>query len=214
MHWRTGDTKVAVRFSASVGDLDEGRFSRRLARSERSRGHVPTTGRFAAARRHYDQSLAIKEKTYGPDHPEVALVLFNTANLMREMGDFADARRLYERALRIREDKLGRTHTLTAYALNGLGEALMKSGHTSGDTLFHARGLDLARLERSRPSDRIRLARGVVTSFGSFEASLNYYDRAQAIYERTFGPEYPDVAILHSNSASVLSSSTQVRRGR
>jgi tetratricopeptide (TPR) repeat protein len=49
------------------------------------------------------QVLAIREKQLGPDHPNVALSLFNLADLYRTQGHYADAESLYNRSLAIWE---------------------------------------------------------------------------------------------------------------
>ena len=60
-------------------------------------------GRFADAEPLYKRALAIKEKAFGPDHPDVAISLSNLAELYRVQGRYADAAPLNQRALAIRE---------------------------------------------------------------------------------------------------------------
>jgi tetratricopeptide (TPR) repeat protein len=61
------------------------------------------------------KALAIREKTRGPDHPDVELTLRNLAALYREQGRTAEAQPLYRRAPAIRE-KLQRDRSQTAQA--------------------------------------------------------------------------------------------------
>ncbi|CAN0543991.1 unnamed protein product, partial [Ectocarpus sp. 8 AP-2014] len=58
----------------------------------------------------YKRSLAIDEKVYGLDHPEVATDLNNWAELLRAQEKHTEALPLLERALRIRTNKLGENH--------------------------------------------------------------------------------------------------------
>eukprot|EP00959_Pyramimonas_sp_CCMP1952_P303380 6348928-Pyramimonas_sp.AAC.1 len=51
----------------------------------------------------YGRSLAIDEKVYGKEHPEVATDLNNLAVLYENMGKYDDALPLYERSLAIDE---------------------------------------------------------------------------------------------------------------
>ncbi|CAN0557886.1 unnamed protein product, partial [Ectocarpus sp. 12 AP-2014] len=51
----------------------------------------------------YERSLAIDEKVYGPDHPEVATDLNNYAALYEVQGKYAEAEPLLERSQAIRE---------------------------------------------------------------------------------------------------------------
>jgi hypothetical protein len=51
-------------------------------------------GHLAAARPLYERALVIREKTLGPEHPEVARDLNNLAVLLKDQGDLAGARPL------------------------------------------------------------------------------------------------------------------------
>lgn len=51
------------------------------------------------------RALAIVEKTLGPDHPKVATVCENIAELCRQIGKEDEAERLEERARRIRSNQ-------------------------------------------------------------------------------------------------------------
>jgi tetratricopeptide (TPR) repeat protein len=60
-------------------------------------------GRYADAEPLYKRSLAIREKTLGPDHEDVATSLNNLAELYRSQERYADAEPLLKRSLAIRE---------------------------------------------------------------------------------------------------------------
>jgi len=66
------------------------------------------------------RALTIREKSLGPDHPDVALSLLNLATLYSDLGDYAKAEPFYQRALAIREKSLGPEHPLTARSLDNL----------------------------------------------------------------------------------------------
>ena len=55
------------------------------------------------------RSLAIREKTLGPEHPSVALSLKNYADLLRETGRSEEAQEMEARAQAIRA-KLAELH--------------------------------------------------------------------------------------------------------
>jgi hypothetical protein len=61
-----------------------------------------TRGEFRHAEPLHKRALAIREKTLGPDHPDVAISLGNLAALYREMARTKEAEVLEERAARIR----------------------------------------------------------------------------------------------------------------
>lgn len=47
----------------------------------------------------FKRQLEVDERTYGPDHPNVAWRLNNLADLYRALGRYTDAQPLFERAL-------------------------------------------------------------------------------------------------------------------
>ena len=70
-------------------------------------GLYDTQGHYAKAEPLYKRSLSIKEKAFGPNHPDVALSLNNLAALYDTQGHYAKAEPLYKRSLSIREKALG-----------------------------------------------------------------------------------------------------------
>jgi tetratricopeptide (TPR) repeat protein len=70
------------------------------------------------------RALAIDEKTYGPDHPEVAIRVGNLASLFEAIGRFAEAEPLHRRALAIHEASLGLDNPYVAIGLNNLARLL------------------------------------------------------------------------------------------
>jgi tetratricopeptide (TPR) repeat protein len=63
-------------------------------------------GDAAASRTYYERSLAIRERAFGPEAPEVVPSLNNLGNVTRSLGDLEASRRVLERALAIREKTL------------------------------------------------------------------------------------------------------------
>ena len=59
-------------------------------------------GKYAEAEALYQRALAILEKSLGPEHPDVAQVLENYADLLRETGRGEEASSMEARAQAIR----------------------------------------------------------------------------------------------------------------
>ena len=66
------------------------------------------------------RALAIDEKSFGPDHPNVASDLNNLALLLQATNRLAEAEPLYRRALAINEKSFGPDHPNVANSLNNL----------------------------------------------------------------------------------------------
>ena len=62
-------------------------------------------GQYAEAEPFYQRSLAIWEKALGPEHPDVATILENYADLLRELDRNREAEELEERARAIRGEE-------------------------------------------------------------------------------------------------------------
>ena len=69
------------------------------------------------------RALAIDEKSFGPDHPTVAIRLNNLAQLLQATNRLAEAEPLMRRALAIFETSLGPDHPNTVTARNNLAGA-------------------------------------------------------------------------------------------
>ena len=60
-----------------------------------------------------ERALAIFERTYGRDHPQVALALFNLGVVYGRLGDTSKKRELLERTLAIFKSAYGTAHPQT-----------------------------------------------------------------------------------------------------
>jgi tetratricopeptide (TPR) repeat protein len=77
-----------------------------------------------AGRAALSPGAADDEKSYGAEHPEVAIGLGNLAALYRDQGRYEQAEPPYQRALAIREKVLGAEHPDVATSLSNLAELL------------------------------------------------------------------------------------------
>jgi tetratricopeptide (TPR) repeat protein len=75
-------------------------------------------GQYAKAEPLYHRALAIDEKSFGPDHPNVARDLNTLALLFSATNRLAEAEPLYRRALAIDEESFGPDHPNVARDLN------------------------------------------------------------------------------------------------
>ena len=81
---------------------------------------LQATNRLAEAEPLMRRALAIDEKSFGPDHPNVASDLNNLALLLQATNRLAEAEPLYRRALAIDEKSFGPDHPNVANSLNNL----------------------------------------------------------------------------------------------
>jgi tetratricopeptide (TPR) repeat protein len=79
---------------------------------------------YAAALAANQRAMAIKERVYGGDHPEVGYALVNMAIELKNLSRFDEVEKNYRRALGIFESKLGPDHFTVGVTWINLGEAL------------------------------------------------------------------------------------------
>ena len=89
----------------------------------------------------YRRALAIYEKSFGPEHPNVATVLNNLAWLLRDTNRLAEAEPLYRRALAIYEKSFGPEHPDVATGLNHLALLLSATNRLAEAEPLYRRAL-------------------------------------------------------------------------
>ena len=70
-----------------------------------------------------ERALKIKEKHFGPEHPETGTTLNNLGNAYGNLGDYQRQKEMLERALKIDEKHFGPEHPSTGTTLANLGLA-------------------------------------------------------------------------------------------
>jgi tetratricopeptide (TPR) repeat protein len=149
-------------------------------------------GRYQEAQGYLEQALAIRKKSLGPDHPDVATSLNNLAALYHSQGQYAKAEPLYQQALAIWKKSLGPDHPNVARSLNNLAALYDSQGqYAKAEPLYQQ---SLAILEKALPADHPNLATGMDNYAACLEKlnrnteAKSWQARAQAIREsRTAG---------------------------
>src|SRR5262249_29587344 len=93
-------------------------------------------------------------RSFGPDHPNVAVALNRLGPAHYPQGRFTDAEGDFRRMLTIYERRLGPNHEDTAAALNSLGLVLEKLGDYPGAETLLKRAVDILekKLGRNHPN--------------------------------------------------------------
>jgi tetratricopeptide (TPR) repeat protein len=163
---------------------------------------------FSVAKALYQRALAIGEKAYGLDHPEVAIRVNNLGLVLRDMGDLAGAREHFQRALAIGEKAYGPDHPTVARDVNNLGGVLQGLGDLVGARAHFQRALAIA--EKVYGSDhpevatRVNNLGDVLRVLGDLAGARQHFQRALAIAEKVYGPDHPTVATRLNNLGSGL----------
>lgn len=172
--------------------------------------YLDDRAQYAEAEPLYLLSLAIREKSLGPDHPHVAASLNNLALLYKNQGRYTEAEPLYERALAIYEKHRGPGHLSVANSLNNLaGLYRAQSRYAEAEPLYQRslaireKVLDLEHPDVATNLNNLALLYHDQRRYAEAET---LYKRALAIREKVLGLEHPDVATSLNNLAGVYSS--------
>ena len=164
-------------------------------------------GDLPAARAAFERALAINERTFGPDHPNVAICVNNLGFVLQAQGDLPAARAAFERALAIDERTFGPDHPHVAIDVSNLGSVLQAWAtcprpEPPSSEPWPSPSAPSAPTTPTWPATRQNWAAScrpwaTCPRRGRFE-------RALAIDERTFGPDHLTVARTVNNLGLVL----------
>jgi tetratricopeptide (TPR) repeat protein len=176
--------------------------------SDRAGSYFYRRAAYVEARPLFERSLAIREKTFGPEHPDTAITLDKLAGLLMEQNDLVGARPLFERALAIYEKVLGAEHRNTASGLNNLAGLLGAQGDLAGARPLFERALTIREkvLGPEHPDTATSLIglAVVVHMQGDLAWARPLVEQALAIREKVLGPEHPDTANSLSHLARMF----------
>lgn len=103
----------------------------------------------------YLLTLRIREKTLGPEHPDVAGSLNNLAYVYYEQGKYVQAEPMYARALSIRKSVLGPDHPAVAESLNNLASLYANQGKSAEAEPLYVRALSIREKELGPEHPRV-----------------------------------------------------------
>ncbi len=172
------------------------------------------TNRIAEAEPLFRRALAINERSYGPDHANVATNLNNLAELLRNTNRIAEAEPLFRRALAINERSRGPDQAEFAADLNNLALLLEATGRTAHAEPLFRRALAIA--EPSTGPGHPLVANCLNNLAAMFQATNRVveaeplYRRALAIDEQSYGSDHPLVANRLNNLAAMLQATNRM----
>ena len=129
----------------------------------------------------FETSLALRERSLGPDHLDVATSLEHLATLYFDRAEYEAALPLDERSLAIRRKQLGESHPLVAATQRGLGTSYVATGrYTAARPMMEAA---LATFERDPAANGQDLME-LLTSLGELRRIENRYADAESCQVR------------------------------
>jgi tetratricopeptide (TPR) repeat protein len=154
------------------------------------------------------EALAIRERTLGPEHPDVARTLGALARLHHARGEHAEAGALHKRALAIYEKAFGAEHPDTIMGLNSLAGLLQDQGDYAAARPLYERALAICdRAFADHPHSGVTLNNLAFLCLrqDDMAGARLLFERALAIQEKAPVPD-PQSATTLDNLAHVLRS--------
>ena len=174
---------------------------------------------YAAARKSYEEALAIRRKALPQDHPDIADSLNNLGIVQCDLREYAAARKSHEEALAIRRKALPKDHPDIAQSLNNLGIVQSDLRDYAAARKSHEEALAIRR--KALPKDHPDIAESL-NNLGHVQCDLREYaaarkshEEALAIRRKALPKDHPDIAHSLNNLGNVQTTcGTTRRRGR
>jgi CHAT domain-containing protein/Flp pilus assembly protein TadD len=162
---------------------------------------------YADAQALYEESLRLRKRVLGDDHPVVVAVMLDLGNVLRLRGRDAEAEKQLAAALSLRKATLG-DHPYTALAMNELAVLYQKMGRCAEAETLYRQSLDIR--EATQGKDHLDLVTTLSNVAHLYYTTDRYVDaehwwrRSLLIQESHFGKDAPQLTpTLHSLSAAV-----------
>jgi len=159
-------------------------------------------------------ALEIDERSYGPEHPKVAIRLNNLAQLLQDTNRLAEAEPLMRRALEIDERSYGPEHPEVATDLNNLAALLQATNRLAEAESLMRRALPIwgGSLGPDHPNvaSALNNLAALLQDTNRLAEAEPLMRRALEIDERSYGPEHPKVAIRLNNLAGLLQATNRL----
>ncbi|MBC8469116.1 MAG: tetratricopeptide repeat protein [Planctomycetes bacterium] len=170
--------------------------------------YLKSRGRFSEAELLYLWALEVDEKTFGSEHPNVAVRLNNLAQLLERTNRFEQAEFLMQRALEIDEKWFGPEHPKVAVRLNNLAELLRATNQLGQAEPLLRMVIEI--LDRNG-GERLENYSAALNNLAQLLKTTNRLEQAEPLMrraleidEKTLGAYHPKVSVRLNNLAQLL----------
>ena len=165
-------------------------------------------GKYAEAVPLAQESLQVAGATFGPEHPNTAISLFNLGSIYYRQGRYAEAEPLLQRALAIKQKALGPENVLVAQVMNQLAVVYEAEGkYAEAETMFNQA---LAITRKAVGPDNLQVAYVLNNLAVLYRTRGRYADaealvkQSLAIEQKALGPDNLTVAGSLHNLATLF----------
>lgn len=157
-----------------------------------------------------EKCLAIRLKTLGTEHPEVAASYSTIGLILFQIGEYNKALKLHEKCLRIRIKTIGMEHPDVAICYNNLGNVryYLYEGDKALELYEKCLTIQLKTLGAEHPkvANSYNNMGNVWGMKHEYDKALELAEKCLAIRLKTLGTEHPLIAASYNNMGSAWSS--------
>ncbi|CAF1376284.1 unnamed protein product [Adineta steineri] len=164
-------------------------------------------GKYEEALTFYEKSLAIKQKTLPPNHPDLASSYSSIGSVHYNMGSYPKALSYYEKDLEISQQSLSPTNPSLASSYNNIGLVHYRVNNYSKALSSHEKALEI--WQQSLPPNHPHLAFSynniglVHENMGNYPKALSSHEKALEIRQQSLPPIHPLLASSYHNIGNV-----------
>jgi tetratricopeptide (TPR) repeat protein len=164
-------------------------------------------GKYNEAKPLFLRSLAIVEKQFGENHPDVASSLNNLALLYNSQGKYKVAEALYLRSLSIWEKQFGENHPEVATSLNNFALLYKSQGKYNEAEPLYLRSLSIREKQLGENHPEVAQSLNNLANLylhqGKYNEAEPLYKRSLSIREKQLGENHPEVSQSLNNLANL-----------
>ncbi|RYP42629.1 hypothetical protein DL768_010304 [Monosporascus sp. mg162] len=138
-------------------------------------------GKYDEAEQMHRQTLELKEKVLGREHPDTLASMNNLALIWDSQGKYDEAEQMHRQTLELKEKVLGREHPSTLRSMNNLALVLDSQGKYDEAEQMHRQTLELKEkvLGRKHPDTLVSM-----NNLGLVLKSQGKYDEAEQMHQQ------------------------------
>ena len=154
------------------------------------------------------KALAINERVFGKEHPEIAKTFNNMGGVFHAQGDYDMALKYFGKALSIKEEALGPEHSSTAVTHNNIASVYADKGDYKSALEYYGKALTIIEREFGTKNYKAATTYNNIASIydaqGDYEKALEFYGKDISIIEGILGTNHPETAKTYNNMANVF----------
>jgi len=171
-------------------------------------GLLSQQGKYAEAEAFARETLQLREKVLGKEHPDTLTSMNSLADWLRQQGKYDTAEPLYRETLQLREKVLGKEHPDTLKSMHDLASLYHSQGKYDAAEPLYRETLQLTEkvLGKEHP-DTLKSMHDLASLYhsqGKYDAAEPLYRETLQLREKVLGKEHPDTLTSRNRLASSL----------